>query len=208
MIPSGRHRIPRFFSPLILFRLSDGPASVVGQMSEMSKRWLWPSLTATALVVLTTAILLGIYLASHREHLIFGYLVPMVIVAARYGRFPTIVTAVACDLCAAYFLYPPDFSFYISDRLQIAELGMFSLLALTLSQLADWRMTALAAPLQGGARAGSSRSGGYLTRCSLAALSEWQAALITMTVIALTALTICTASVVDWWFHSALVASH
>jgi K+-sensing histidine kinase KdpD len=171
----------------------------------MSKRWLWPYLTSTALVALTTAILLGIYLASHREHLIFGYLVPMVIVAARYGRFPTIVTAVACDLCAAYFLYPPDFSFYISDRLQIAELGMFSLLALTLSQLADWR---IAAPLQEGTRVGSPRSGGYLRRCSLAALSEWQAALITMGVIALTALTICTASVVDWWFHSALVASH
>ena len=111
-----------------------GKASVVGQMSEMSKRWLWPGLAATALVSVSTAILFRIYLASQGEHLIFGYLIPIVIVAARYGRFPAIVTAVACDLCAAYFLYPPDFSFYISDRLQIAELSMFSLLALTFSQ--------------------------------------------------------------------------
>jgi K+-sensing histidine kinase KdpD len=103
-------------------------------MSEASRRWLWPGLAATAWVALTTAILLAIYLASQREHLIFGYLIPMVIVAARYGRIPALLTAAACDLCAAYFLYPPDFSFYIADRLQIAELSFFSLLALAIGQ--------------------------------------------------------------------------
>jgi K+-sensing histidine kinase KdpD len=103
-------------------------------MSETSKRWLWPGLTVSAMVAFTTAILLAFYLAWQGEHLIFGYLIPMVIVAARYGSVPAIVTAIACDLCAAYFLYPPDYSFYISDRLQVAELSFFSLLALAISQ--------------------------------------------------------------------------
>jgi hypothetical protein len=38
------------------------------------------------------------------------------------------------DLCAAFFLYPPDFSIYIADPLQIAELTFFSLLVLATSQ--------------------------------------------------------------------------
>jgi two-component system sensor histidine kinase KdpD len=103
-------------------------------MVEMSKRWVWPGLTATAVVALTTSILLAIYLASQSEHLIFGYFIPLIFVAARYGSVPAIITAVVCDLCAAYFLYPPDFSFAISDPLQVAEIGFFSVLALAASQ--------------------------------------------------------------------------
>jgi K+-sensing histidine kinase KdpD len=103
-------------------------------MSEMSKRWVWPGLTATALVAITTSILLAIFLASRQEHLIFGYFIPTAFVAVRYGSVPAIITAIACDLCAAYFLYPPDFSFTISDPLQVAELFFFSLIALATCQ--------------------------------------------------------------------------
>jgi hypothetical protein len=47
---------------------------------------------------------------------------------------PAIATTIASDLCAAYFLYPPDFSIYIADPLQVAELSFFSLLVLATSQ--------------------------------------------------------------------------
>jgi K+-sensing histidine kinase KdpD len=103
-------------------------------MSEMSKQWIGPGLTATALVAVTTAILLAVYLASQQEHLIFGYFIPTAFVAVRYGSIPAIITAIACDLCAAYFLYPPDFSFAISSPLQVAELSFFSVLALATCQ--------------------------------------------------------------------------
>jgi K+-sensing histidine kinase KdpD len=55
-------------------------------------------------------------------------------VAVRYGSVPAIVTTVVSDICAAYFLYPPDFSIYIADPLQMAELSFFSLLVLATSQ--------------------------------------------------------------------------
>jgi K+-sensing histidine kinase KdpD len=103
-------------------------------MSEISRRWVGPVLVATTLVALTTAVLLAIYLALQAEHLIFGYLIPTTFVAVRYGSVPAIVTAVASDLCAAYFLYPPDFSIYIADPLQVAELSFFSLMVLAISQ--------------------------------------------------------------------------
>jgi two-component system sensor histidine kinase KdpD len=103
-------------------------------MSEISKRWVGPVLVAAALVALTTGILLSVYLALQPQHLIFGYLIPITIVAVRYGSGPAIMTAIASDICAAYFLYPPDFSIYIADPLQMAELSFFSLLVLATSQ--------------------------------------------------------------------------
>jgi K+-sensing histidine kinase KdpD len=103
-------------------------------MTEISKRWVGPVVMAGVLVALTTAILLAIYLALQSEHLIFGYLIPTTFVAVRYGSVPAIGTAIVSDLCAAYFLYPPDFSIYIADPLQVAELSFFSLLVLAISQ--------------------------------------------------------------------------
>jgi K+-sensing histidine kinase KdpD len=103
-------------------------------MSEISKRWVGPVLVPAVLVALTTGVLLAVYLALQSEHLIFGYLIPVTFVAVRYGSVPAIVTAVASDVCAAYFLYPPDFSFYITDPLQVAELSFFSILVLATSQ--------------------------------------------------------------------------
>lgn len=79
-------------------------------------------------------ILLAVYLAWQSEHLIFGYLIPITYVAVRYGSVPAIVTAIVSDLCAAFFLYPPDFSLYIADPLQIAELSFFSILVVAASR--------------------------------------------------------------------------
>jgi len=91
-------------------------------------------LVATALVALTTAAVLTVYLTLQSQHLIFGYLIPITVVAVRYGSAPAVATVIASDLCAAYFLYPPDFSFSIADPLQVAELSFFSLLVLPVSQ--------------------------------------------------------------------------
>jgi len=120
-------------------------------MSEIGKRWVGPLLVAASLVAVTTGILLAIYLASQSEHLIFGYLAPITFVAVRYGSWPAIVTAAASDVCAAYFLYPPDYSIYITDPLQVAELSFFSVLVLATSQFIggfadDERLRKRAAP--------------------------------------------------------------
>src|SRR5258708_507094 len=103
-------------------------------MSKISKRLVGPVLVAVALVALNTGILLAIYLAWQPGHLIFGYLIRITFVAVRYGGVRPMATAIVSDLCAAYFLYPPDFSIYIADPLQVAELSFFSLLVLATSQ--------------------------------------------------------------------------
>jgi K+-sensing histidine kinase KdpD len=103
-------------------------------MREITRYWVGPGLIAVALVTFTTAVLLAVFLIWRGEHLIFGYLIPVTLVAFRYGSVPAILTLIASDVCTAYFLYPPDFSIYIADPLQVAELSFFSLLVLAIGQ--------------------------------------------------------------------------
>jgi K+-sensing histidine kinase KdpD len=97
-------------------------------------RWIGSIATAAIAVALTTAVLLGLYLVSAPEHLIFGYLVPTSFIALRYGSVAAIITALACTVCAAFFLYPPDFDIRIAQPLHMAELAFFLLLTLATSQ--------------------------------------------------------------------------
>jgi K+-sensing histidine kinase KdpD len=122
-----------------------------GGMSEILKRWTAPAVASAALVALTTVLLMVVYEAWQPDHLIFAYFVPTTIIALRYGSGPAIMTAATSDLCAAYLFYPPDFSFYISDPLQVAELSFFSILALATCQFVggltdDERLAKQAAP--------------------------------------------------------------
>jgi K+-sensing histidine kinase KdpD len=93
-----------------------------------------PVLVAFAAVLLATFVLLAIdsYLAP--EHLVLGYLLPTIVIAMHYGSTLAVVTSFAGGIAAAYFLFPPKFSFYITDPLNIAELGFFLLLAVIASK--------------------------------------------------------------------------
>ena len=69
------------------------------------------------------------------EHLIFAYLVPTTLIAIGYGSTAAMLTSIAGVILAAYFLYPPTFSFYLTQPLHVAELVFFTLLALAASQV-------------------------------------------------------------------------
>ena len=58
-----------------------------------------------------------------------GYLLPTILVAIYYGSNVAVFTSFASGLAAAYFLFPPKLSFYITDITHVAELGFFLLLA-------------------------------------------------------------------------------
>ena len=91
-------------------------------------------LVAFAAVLLATFVLLAIdsYLAP--DHLVLGYLLPTIVIAMHYGSTLAVLTSFASGIAAAYFLFPPKLSFYISDPLNIAELGFFLLLAVIASK--------------------------------------------------------------------------
>src|SRR5438045_8391296 len=105
------------------------------EMSESFRlRRFSPVMTAVAAVALTTAILSTIQIELKPQHLIIGYIIPTTFVALRYGSLPAILTSIASGCCAAFFLYPPEFSFAITNPLHIAELSFFFLLALATSR--------------------------------------------------------------------------
>jgi uncharacterized protein DUF4118 len=65
-----------------------------------------------------------IYLvAGDVEDLAFAYLLPTIFIAVFFGSTLAIAGSFVGALAAAYFLYPPKFSFYIADPTHGAELG-------------------------------------------------------------------------------------
>ena len=60
------------------------------------------------------------------QHLAFFYLLPTAFVAIVYGSVPSMLCAIAATLAAAFFLYEPIFSFYVSDPREAGELIFFA----------------------------------------------------------------------------------
>ena len=98
-------------------------------------RHIAPVLTAFSAVVLATAVLFVIESYLEAQHLVIAYLFPTTLIAVRYGSSLAFLTSFASGIAAAYFLFPPKFSLYVSESLHIAELGFFMLLALLASKV-------------------------------------------------------------------------
>jgi K+-sensing histidine kinase KdpD len=93
-----------------------------------------PALVASSAVILTSVVLLAVDSFLDAEALAFIYLLPTIVMAMHYGSTVGVLTSFASALAAAYFCFPPKFSFYISDPLNVAELGFFLLLAVIASK--------------------------------------------------------------------------
>jgi len=106
-----------------------------GQQKASLVELIAPIVVSFATVLLTTLVLFTIeaYLAT--EHLLLVYLLPTIFTAIYFGSTIAVVTSFASGLAAAYFLLPPQFSFYIANRLHIAELGFTILLAVIASKV-------------------------------------------------------------------------
>jgi K+-sensing histidine kinase KdpD len=93
-----------------------------------------PVLVAFAAVLLTSVVLLAVDSFIDTEALAFIYLLPTAVMAMHYGSTVGVLTSFASASAAAYLCFPPKFSFFISDPLNVAELGFFLLLALIASK--------------------------------------------------------------------------
>lgn len=68
--------------------------------------------------------------AAGPHHLVFFYLLPIALVATLYGNLLAILSGIAAALCAAFFLYDPLYSFYVTSALDVGELIWFVGLAM------------------------------------------------------------------------------
>lgn len=95
-----------------------------------------PVAASLAIVAVVTAILWDFKVALSLRHVVYFYLLPTAVVAFFWGSLAAMFAAVVAIGCAAYFLYEPMFSFYVSDPLQVGELVSFAVLALLGSKCA------------------------------------------------------------------------
>ena len=93
-----------------------------------------PILVAFSAILLTSVVLLAVDSFLDAETLAFIYLLPTIVMAMHYGSTVGVLTSFASALAAACFCFPPKFSFFISDPLNVAELGFFLVLAVIASK--------------------------------------------------------------------------
>jgi two-component system sensor histidine kinase KdpD len=94
-------------------------------------------LVALSAVLLATIVLLTVdTFFGADERIAFMYLLPVVVMAMNYGTTIGVLTSFVSALAAAYYFFPPKFSFYIADPLHVAEMGFFLLLAGIVSKAA------------------------------------------------------------------------
>ena len=85
-----------------------------------------PVVVALAVVSVVTAVLWRVRISAvGPQHLVFFYLLPTAFVATLYGSLPAVICAIAAAICAAFFLYDPLYSFYVSSPLELGELVCF-----------------------------------------------------------------------------------
>ena len=90
-----------------------------------------PIFVSLMIIAAMTAILSRLKLAEHgSQHLVFFYLAPTALVAILYGSVLSMLCAIAATLVAAFFLYDPIYSFYVSDPREVGELILFALVGL------------------------------------------------------------------------------
>jgi K+-sensing histidine kinase KdpD len=110
-----------------------GLAFVFGKESRILQP-VSPVLVAFSAILLTSVVLLAVDSFIDTEALAFIYLLPVIVMAMHYGSTVGVLTSFASALAAAYFCFPPKFSFFISDPLNVAELGFFLLLTVIASK--------------------------------------------------------------------------
>ncbi len=89
-----------------------------------------PVAVAVAVVCVLTAILWytgRIGVCPHDP--VFFFLLPVTLVALRYGTAPAIVAILASFACADFFLYQPLYTLDICSRAELGDLTIFSVLA-------------------------------------------------------------------------------
>ena len=94
-----------------------------------------------ALIVLTSLMLAQIHthltaleIWHDPEDLALAYLLPTIFIAVFFGSTVAVIASLASGVAAAYFIYPPQFSFLFDHPQHIAELGFILVLGITASK--------------------------------------------------------------------------
>jgi len=93
-----------------------------------------PASASILAIALATVVIRVVDVHFGPQHLVFVYILPITLIAFRFGPAAAIMTAIASALCAEFFVYPPKFSLYVAKPLHVAELIFFVVLSVATTQ--------------------------------------------------------------------------
>jgi hypothetical protein len=89
-----------------------------------------PIVVPLLIIIAVTEVLYFFKDVINARHLVFFYLLPTAFVAMLYGSALSMICAIDATLVAAFFLYDPTYTLYVSDPRAVGELFLFALTAL------------------------------------------------------------------------------
>jgi two-component system sensor histidine kinase KdpD len=104
--------------------------------SHWKERILYPYLTSVVLVGLTTLSIAMVLNRIDFQNVGIIYLLPVFVVAIRWGFLPAMFTALISVASSAFFFYPPIYSFQAHNWDNQVDLVLFTIVAATTSHLA------------------------------------------------------------------------
>jgi two-component system, OmpR family, sensor histidine kinase KdpD len=105
--------------------------------SEWSAVHVAPIVISLAIVAGVTVLLLVAGPLVDLDHAAFGYLIPVIIAATRWGVTPAIVSGLAGLAASAFFFYPPIYDIRVYNPAHVADLLLFVVVAVVTGQLAN-----------------------------------------------------------------------
>lgn len=105
--------------------------------STWSSEHVVPVLLSLAGVGVVTILLFAARGLLDLDHAVFGYLVPVIVAATRWGVTPAVIAAVAGVAATAFFFYEPIFDIRVYRPAHIADLLLFGVVAFVTGQLGN-----------------------------------------------------------------------
>jgi two-component system sensor histidine kinase KdpD len=96
-----------------------------------------PIATSLAIVIVVTAIMRVAGPLFDLDHAAFGYLIPVIIAATRWGVTPAIISGCAGLAASAFFFYPPVYDLHVTKPSHVADLVLFVIVGVVTGQLAN-----------------------------------------------------------------------
>jgi K+-sensing histidine kinase KdpD len=100
--------------------------------------WIAPILLSTVTILLVSlllneaqAYLTALHLWDDPEDLALAYILPTIFITMLFGSNIGLLSVLIGGLAAAYFIYPPEFSFHIDKPEHLVELVFFLMLSVT-----------------------------------------------------------------------------
>ena len=114
--------------------LRDKAASVTTRIAKsFDSAWIANFGASMVLLALTTAALVTVDVFLDIDHLGFVFLLPVFLIAIKFGKIHGAMASAASCLIAAFYFYTPKFSMVIDDPMHVAELASYCALALIIS---------------------------------------------------------------------------